>query len=228
LVDPTCAFVTRDPRVAGVPESGEVSFVSALNQNLGEQEIEGIDYNVEFEFDFKSPFGGDSEIDYQFIGRATQILTQTEEEFTVDGVNLDDDLGEYGNPEWRLNLTNRLSYKDFTLTFQSRYLDSMVEDNRPDFREEAVTTGFSRCVQTEGRFDANGNPNCRQFDGLADYWVHNASVAFARDTYVLRVGVNNVLDEAPPLTNNNALSSLGGIGYDLGGRTWFVNATKRF
>jgi len=40
--------------------------------------------------------------------------------------------------------------------------------------------------------------------------------------------VNNVFDTAPPLTDNNNLSNLGGIGYDIGGRTYFANISKKF
>ncbi len=240
LSDPTCGSFTRDPRVTTptVDETtGEVSFVSALNRNLGEQLVEGIDYNVELDYDVKPSFL-DVPVEYSLIARATQSLTQTEDQVLATGTIIDDDLLEFGNPEWRLNLTNRLKYKDFQFLFQSRYISSMVEDARtvdPDtgnrVRNEFDRSFFSQCVQA-GDFtnDAAGNPvsGCEQIDGLDSYWVHNASVAFARDTFVVRVGVNNVFNDAPPLTTNNELSSLGGIGYDLGGRTYFANVTKRF
>ncbi len=226
LTDPTCAFITRTPRVASDDTSGEVTFVSALNQNLGDQVVEGIDYNAEFGFEYKPSFL-DAPIDYQLTARATQSLTQTIEEFVVTGININDQLNEYGNPEWRLSLTNALRWKDFSFLFQSRFLDSMIEDNDPDLRNEDVTTGFSRCVQTEGRGPV-GNRNCTQFDGLASYWVHNASVGYATDTINIRMGVNNVFNTAPPLTDNNDLGNLGGIGYDIGGRTFFASVTKKF
>jgi len=226
LTDPTCAFITRDPLVAGDDTSGEISFVSALNQNLGDQIVEGVDYNLEFGFDFELP-GVENAIDYNLIGRATQSLTQNIEEFTVDGININDQLTEYGNPEWRLSLTNTLRWEDFTFLFQSRYLSSMVENVLPEERNERITTFFSRCVQTLGAGTAE-NPTCTQLDGLDDYWVHTASLGFSRDSYAVRVGVNNVFDTAPPLTDNNDLGSLGGIGYDIGGRTFFANLTKRF
>ncbi|PHS37537.1 MAG: hypothetical protein COA91_10100 [Robiginitomaculum sp.] len=221
LTDPLCAFVTRDPRVAGVPESGEISFVSALNLNLGSQVVEGIDYNVEFGFDFKPEFIPfiDAPIDYNLIVRATQSLTQTEEQIQIDGTIIDDDLGEFGNPEWRLNFTNVFSYKDFGFIWQSRYLGSQIEDNADP--EDVVDSFFSLCTQA-------GDSPCLSFDNLADYWIHNASVTYRRDTFVLRVGVNNVFHTPPPLTNNNSLGLLGGIGYDLGGRTLFANVTKKF
>ena len=220
LSDPTCAFVTRDERVPGIDESGEVSFVSALNQNLGTQIVEGIDYNAEFNIDVKTPLF-DEPVNYALIARATQSLTQTEEEFTVTGINIDDDLGEFGNPKWRMSFTNVLSYEDFSLMFQSRHIGSQIEDNLDVGDEDLQTTFFSNCVQA-------GDGPCVQYDDIGKYWLHNASITYRRDTLVLRVGVNNVFDSSPPLTDNNLLSNLGGIGYDLGGRTFFGNVTKRF
>ncbi|MEP3891149.1 MAG: TonB-dependent receptor [Hellea sp.] len=226
LTDPTCEFLTRDPLNPADDTTGEISFVSALNQNLGDQVVEGIDYNAEFGFDFEIP-GVDDSFDYLLVGRATQSLTQNIEEFTVDGINVNDQLNEYGNPEWRLTLTNTLRWKDFSFLWQSRFLDSMIEDNIEAQRNERVSSFFSRCVQEEGSGTA-ASPTCTQFDDLASYWNHTASLGFSRDSYTVRVGVNNVFDTAPPLTNNNDLGNLGGIGYDIGGRTFFANVTKNF
>ncbi|MEL6686093.1 MAG: TonB-dependent receptor [Pseudomonadota bacterium] len=238
LTDRTCGFLTRSPRVAGNDNSGLVDTVSALNQNLGQQIVEGIDYNIEFGFEYEKGIM-DSPISYDFIGRATQMLTQTEEEILVDGTVLNRELGEYGNPEWRLNLTNIVRWKDFQFLFQSRYIDSMVENFlnvdesatgglAGDVDVDPVTTFFSNCVAAEGARDADGNFNCFQADGLDSYWVHDMSFAFQRDTYVIRVGVNNVFNDAPPITDNSSIFALGGLGYDLGGRTYFANVTKRF
>lgn len=218
LSDPTCAFITRAPRDPLVDTSGEVTFVSALNQNLGEQIVEGIDYNAEFNYEFNAPFT-DAPIDYGFILRATQSLTQTEEQITVDGTDIDDDLGEFGNPVWRLSMTSVINWKDFGFVFQTRYIGSQIEDNADP--EDPVTSGFSPCVQA-------GDTPCLSYDDLADYWLHTASFNWSRDTVVVRVGVSNLFDTAPPLTHNNGLNLLGGIGYDLGGRTFFANITKRF
>lgn len=235
LDDPTCGFFTRDPRVAGNDSSGEISFVSATNQNLGEQIVEGIDYNLEFGFDVEPSFL-DAPIDYRLIGRATQMLTQTEELFLANGTILDNDLGEFGNPEWRMNLTNVFGYKDFQFLFQSRYIDSQIEnfvnEDNPatgqlagDVDTEILTSGFGRCVQAN---DRTATSPCIQYDGLDEYWVHDMSLTFNRDTYAVRVGVNNIFNDAPPITDNNDLAGLGGIGYDIGGRTFFANVTKRF
>ncbi len=232
LTDPTCGFLTRAPRDPADDTSGEVTFVNALNQNLGQQVVEGIDYNAEFGFDFNLPrIEGDFR--YDLIARATQSLTQTGEEFQATQTFINDDLGEFGNPEWRLNLTNIFGFGDYSFLWQSRYLDSMIEDNDDEF--DQVTTGFDPCIQAGDRFPG-GSPQagnvpagaCISFDNVTDYWVHDMAVTWRGETTTLRAGISNVFDDAPPITNNNGQGTLGGIGYDLGGRTLFVNVSKRF
>lgn len=218
LTDRTCEFLVRDPRVPGDDTSGEVSFVEALNQNLGTQEVEGIDYNFEFGTDFNVP-GIESRVNFDLIGRATQSLTQTEEEIRVAEVFVDDDLGEFGNPEWRINLTGIVGIGDWSFLWQGRYVDSMIEDN--DDPEDPVTSFFNPCIQA-------GDTPCLSFDNVQDYWVHDVSARWSGEAIVVRVGVNNVFDNAPPLTNNNNLGSIGGIGYDIGGRTLFTNISVAF
>ncbi len=215
LIDAQCANIERDTTPGA---TGEIIFIEALNQNLGEQQVEGVDYNVEFGFDFNVP-KLEGEVNYDLIARATNMMTLTEEEFAATGVITRDDLREFGNPEWRLNLTNIFTYSDYSLLFQSRYISDMIEDN--DDLEDPVTSGLSPCVQA-------GDTPCLSFDDLEEYWVHDLSATWRGDTMVLRAGVSNIFDDEPPLTNNNGLNNLAGIGYDLGGRTVFVNVTKTF
>ncbi len=223
LTDARCQFLTRAPRVPGDDTSGEITFVSALQQNLGEQISEGIDYNLEFGIDFNAPYM-EGEVRYDLIARATQSLTQTEEIFEAAGVRIDDDLTEYGNPEWRLNLTNVFSWNDWRFLWQSRWIDEMVEDVRPDERNEEIQSNFYTCFNAAL---ANDRP-CLQVDGLENYWVHDISLAWEGDTMIVRGGVSNIFNNAPPNTDNPELSNIGGIGYDLGGRTLFLNITKSF
>lgn len=97
----------------------------------------------------------------------------------------------------------------------------MVEDVIPEERNEPTTSGFSPCVQA-------GDTPCLQFDDLDEYWVHDMSVRYQTGTWVFRGGVSNVFNEEPPLTTNNDVSNLAGIGYDVNGRSLFVNVTKAF
>jgi len=238
LSDPTCAFITRDPRTSD-DTSGEISFVRAIQQNLGQQRVSGIDYNLELSTDFAA-FGMEDRINYNLIIRATRALDDEEEEFRTDETFLDNDLREFGNPEWRGNISNIFGFGDWQVILQSRYISEMIEDNDDEF--DPQTSFFNPCRQAED-FGPNYDPSdvsdatgsrasradaCNSYDGLDDYWVHNVAASWRGENILVRVGVNNVLDDAPPLTNNNDLGSLGGLGYDIGGRTWFTNVTVQF
>lgn len=218
LTDPQCEFVTRVPRVAGDERSGEITFVEALNQNLDQRTTRGIDYNIEFGYEFNVP-QLDAPIDYELIVRATQTLEQVELQAVTGGFDVDDDLREYGNPEWRLNLTNIASWNDWSFLWQSRFIGNMIEDNDDPIDEQ--TFGLYACRIA-------GDAPCISVDSLDHYWVHDMSVRYSTGDWVFRGGFSNVFDEAPPITSNNTVALLGGIGYDIGGRTAFLNVTKTF
>jgi len=211
LVDPTCAFLTRDPRDDNDATTGEISFVSALNQNLGTQIVQGIDYNLDFNMDF-------SAVNWNLIVRATQSKTQTEEEYSATEIIIDNDLNEFGNPEWRLNVTNIFEYRDWSFLWQTRYIDAMIEDNLDIGDEDGSTSGLYVCNRA-------GDTPCLWYDDVQSYRVHDVSAAWRGDSFTVRLGVTNVFDDAPPLTMNNDLGSLGGLGYDFRGRTVFLNVT---
>ena len=138
LVDPTCGFITRAPRDEADATTGEITFISAIQQNLGRQVARGIDYNIDFNMDF-------SAFNYNLVLRATESKAQTEEEFRADEIFVNDDLGEFGNPEWRANLTNIIEWRDWSFLWQTRFIDSMIEDN--DDPEDPVTSPLYVCVR---------------------------------------------------------------------------------
>ena len=213
LTDTQCQYIQRDTSPGS---TGEILFVEALNQNLGQRISEGVDYNVEFGREFNVPFLN-REVRYDAIFRATQMMTQTEEEIGANGTTIDDDLGEYGSPEWRMNLTNIVSYRDWSFLWQTRYVGEMIEDNADEFDE--TTSSLNPCVQA-------GDGPCYALENSPEYWVHDMSVTWRSDDLAIRGGIRNVFDEAPFVQSNTG--SVRGVGYDLGGRTLFVNVTKAF
>ncbi|NNL47069.1 MAG: TonB-dependent receptor, partial [Acidimicrobiia bacterium] len=182
LVDQTCQFIDRDARDEADATTGEISFIEALQQNLGRQVARGIDYNVDFGLEF-SAFNFERPFNYNLIIFATESLKQTEEEFRATEIFVDNDLREFGNPEWRVNLTNILEYGDWSFLWQARYIGSQIEDN--DDPEDESTSGFNPCVQA-------GDGPCLSFDNLEDYLVHDISGTWRSDSYVVRLGVSNL------------------------------------
>ena len=70
--------------------------------------------------------------------------------------------------------------------------------------------------------------------GFADeYFTHTASMYYRGDTWTFGAGINNVFDKAPPEVDSNEIaSSINnvpiGYGYNLQGRTYFLNVAKQF
>ena len=116
-----------------------------------------------------------------------------------------------------MNLTNIVSYRDWSFLWQTRYVGEMIEDNADEFDE--TTSSLNPCVQA-------GDGPCYALENSPEYWVHDMSVTWRSDDLAIRGGIRNVFDEAPFVQSNTG--SVRGVGYDLGGRTLFVNVTKAF
>ena len=85
---------------------------------------------------------------------------------------------------------------------------------------DPVGSGLYACV-------AAGDTPCNVYENSPEYFVHDASVTWRNDDLVVRAGVNNVFNDAPEPQSNHGYV-IRGVGYDLNGRTLFMNVTKRF
>ena len=69
-----------------------------------------------------------------------------------------------------------------------------------------------------------------------DYFIHSASAYYYGDVWTIGFGVRNVFNQEPPRVdpgeNFESLNSIGnvpiGYGYDLNGRTYFLNVQAKF
>ena len=65
-----------------------------------------------------------------------------------------------------------------------------------------------------------------------DYFLHNASVQYAGDSFEVTVGVRNLFDRDPPQISSGNINRVGNAplysGYDYVGRTLFFNVSKSF
>lgn len=205
------AFCNRLMRDSG----GFISDVDASFLNIGRETATGFDMNILFEKEF---IFNERPLDF-----AVDVRANKTEERILDLSNtlapgataaeieasIDDNVGEPEFPDWRVNTTVSAGYGDFTGRWFTRFI-SGGQDDRAD------------------GFDPVGQP----VDTTDDYFVHNASLSYNPGTWAVTVGVENVFDEDPPLVDPDGTFSVRnvpiGVGYDVFGRTAFVQVSKEF
>jgi iron complex outermembrane recepter protein len=125
------------------------------------------------------------------------------------GVAQTDFAGTVGNkvggslPEWKLNLDAHYAWQTLTVGAQWRYVDSMQDvDASLDY---TVSSRDYLDVYVVNEFDGG------LFDGLT-----------------LRLGVENLTDEAPPLVPTQVQANTDPSQYDVLGRRYYLNLNYRF
>lgn len=136
---------------------------------------------------------------------------------------------EWFFPERQADINLRLSYGEWFVRWQTRYLSKQSID--PQFYDP-----FNHAFGNSPRGDTClGPPDdvlCRDVAWASEYMVHRASVGYRADTWSVIAGVRNVFDEPPPRVDGSEILSVNnspiGAGYDLDGRVFFINAGARF
>ena len=211
-----CGTIIRDA-------DGYIDLINAGFINRDNQFVSGLDINLNYDQTFNI---GSTAIDFG----ADLVMTHTEEasETFVDdngNVNYDDDAGEWGYPDWKGQLGLRTNINDWRVTWVINYIGKVDQD--PD--------GIDEFDDIFGIADTClGPPDdvlCRDVGFGDDYWLHSASVYYYGDTFTIGAGIRNVFDTRPPLVDGTEVLSTNnvplGYGYDLRGRTFFVNLSWR-
>lgn len=205
------AFCSRITRDAG----GIIQLVDSSPINVNEDTAVGWDFNVYFARDF---IIGDREFNFTTDLRANYALEQ--EQLFVDdagGEDFDDNVGEFGFPEWNGSATFAVDYQDWRVLWQTRYLGSVSQDDE--------------FVDLPGSGETCAD--CFDIGSVDEYYLHNASVTYSGSDYSVNFGVRNLFDEEPPLVDSSEVLTNGGnvpigSGYDIFGRTFFATVTKQF
>ena len=211
-----CNQIARD-------SDGFIDLIDAGFINRDNQKVSGVDINLNYDQTFNIgtralTFGADL------------VMTHTEEAsqtFIDDNGNedFDDDAGEWGYPDWKGQLGLRATMSDFRFTWVINYIGKVHQD--PDGVDDwdDITGGSDTC---------QGPPNdvlCRDVGFGDEYWLHSASIYYYGDTWTLGAGLRNVFDTHPPFVDGTEVLSVNnvpiGYGYDLRGRTLFVNLVWR-
>ena len=208
LSDPT------DPRI-------QLMDLGFINRDL--ERARGIDYNLTFRDVIDLGVPVDLSVNLTANRNLERSLTFTNPDGSVDFERYE---GEWGFSEWRALGQVRLSWDRWTMNWQTRYLGAVSQD------VDAIDE-FS---------DANNNSNtclgppddelCRDLGETGSYMVHNVSLFYREDNWTLGMGVRNLEDKAPPLADPSEVLGVKarpiGYGYDVLGRTFFVNASYNF
>ncbi|GGO16711.1 TonB-dependent receptor [Iodidimonas muriae] len=216
LASPFCDRVTRAD--TGNRANNALTLVDASFINVGLETVTGIDIESRFHKNFDDVMG--QSLDLTWSVGANRLIEQNRLTFTRD--DLVDNAGRIGNPKWQFNSTVSLLWDRYQLLWQARYIGQTEFDEDIQNPEEAPSdnTDFVGSVLT---FD----------DAVADRRLYNdLSLSADFDLFALTFGVSNITDQDPPLIDssegpnrNNAVTS---SGFDLFGRTFFMNATMRF
>ncbi len=215
-----CSRITRD--ADGVLDIVDSGFINRDNER-----VRGVDVNVNYDQDI-TVFGKAVAIGADLNMNHPIEVSQTfiDDEGNVD---FDNDDGEFGFPSWRGTLNLRAQMDNLVVSLQTRYIGSVNQD--PDGVDplsdvfDSQGTGFvgDTCLGPD-----NGDVLCRDVGFASNYFTHNLSATYdSNGDWYARIGVRNVLDEGPPRVDGNEVLSISnvpiGYGYDLIGRTYFVD-----
>jgi iron complex outermembrane receptor protein len=205
--EPLCNLFNRNP--AGGATEFLITEVTDNFLNIATQRNRGID--IEAAYRTELPFGD--------LGLRMQATHQLEDEIQLLPTSTpEDDNGLAGDPEWVANFDATLKTGVFEFFYGLRYVGET--SNRERFGNQAQTYQFE---------------NVNYVLDIDSVVYHNVSMAIEPDEgLVVRFGIENLLDEEPPLVTpiSNEFDTVGHVAlysqYDFFGRTFFLNVTKAF
>jgi iron complex outermembrane receptor protein len=196
--------------------------------NRDNEKARGVDVNITFADDLLI---GKNVFEIEFDARATRYIERSTL-FTDDDGNVDyeDYAGEWGFPSWKGETTLAVRWEKWRVQLRSNFTAAVEQevlgiDPFSDIYDSQSTGTFGdTCL---------GTPvTCRDVGFAEDYWIHTLSARYSEDNWGVSVGVRNLQDKAPPMVDGSEVTSKNnaaiGYGYDMMGRTIFVNAGYRF
>ena len=223
-----CDKVFRD-------SDGFLDFLNAEFFNRDKATAEGIDINIALEttltmFDRPVDWALDIALNHGLENSENFVNADNESDF-------EDFQGEWGLPDWQGTLGLRADVGDYRFTWSTRWIGDVEEDS--ELIDDFTNVDFdfdSTCFGPNNSFGFPADYNCRDASFADDYFLHSASVYYYGDVWTFGFGVRNVFDEEPPKVdpgeNFESLNAIGntpiGYGYDLNGRTYFLNVAASF
>ncbi|MEM9312466.1 MAG: TonB-dependent receptor, partial [Pseudomonadota bacterium] len=225
-------------RISTGGDRGLVSDVFQGFLNLDQESVRGIDLNATFGKDVT--VGGEV-FDVSLNLVANHLIERSSLFINDDGSpQFDDDAGEFGFPSWTGRATLFVDWRDFRVTWQTRYIGEVEQQadgidpladafgNAPDgglalndagagpFFGDTCTGGGSPgdlavgATATSGAVEGDG-VFCRDV-GFADEWFeHTISLRWDNGDFRIIAGITNLFDNDPPLIDTNEVFGVSNI-----------------
>ncbi|QDP19356.1 TonB-dependent receptor domain-containing protein [Sphingomonas xanthus] len=230
--DPLCDLFTREP--TGTLNEFAIDNITNPFINIASQRNKGVDVTL----DVRHRLGSMGNLN--FVLAATRQLKDNV--LLLPGSPLESDNGEAGSPKWvgEANLTWTSRDRKWTVFYgidfigKTSNVGDFLEDNSDDDPATNDLCIDSVNVVTGDPLRGLYCPDLR----LSPTWYHHLSVSRTlgdREEFEMTLGVSNLFNTKPPrisTLNGGQIATLGQTAavsqYDLIGRRYFVNVTRRF
>jgi iron complex outermembrane recepter protein len=181
------------------PQTGRITDVQQLLQNAYNWETSGIDLQVDWRFDL-----GPGQLGVSGLASWLDSFEISVDDSSAAPTEYLGTVGRFGGslPEWKTNLHVNYAWRDLTLGATWRYVDTMTDVSNPEYHV----------------------PGVNYFDLNASYEVATGLLAGLR----LRVGVENLTDEDPPILADPLDANTDPSQYDVLGRRYYVSLNYSF
>lgn len=214
--NPFCGFIARNPN------NGQLTEVVQLQFNLAGFDVEGIDVGVRYRTDLDG-IGLPGRLDLRYD--ATHLLKQDFIFEGLDGLEVDDQLGELTNRTFKYRARGSIGYStdNMRLRYTATYFGKIRDSN--ELREEYLE-------------ELANNPNAEVplFLNIGDVWEHDVYASFdvpvGEDReFTFFGGVNNLFDRVTPFlptgTSSGRQANLN-TAYDIAGRRFYFGVELDF
>lgn len=202
--DPTCNGLSfRDP------SSGALVEVDSGSSNELRLNTAGIDIELDYTRDV-----GPGTLGFNIV---YNYLSEYELIGIKDGFK-DDNVGEVATPENRFTGKITYNYNDLNVFWRFRWWDDVKDSNQPGVENGGVT--------------ADGTLG--DLNNLDAIWYHDVQVNYDfADNYNIYAGINNLLDEEPPILGQGTQFGPTGVNtaafaYDIYGRSTYIGIRANF
>ena len=211
------------------PTSPLINLVDAGQLNRDNEKVRGYDYNIRFADTwtvFDRPFQVDFDLNsHRLLERSTLFINDA-------GVEDDNEFrSEWGYHRWKHEARVGVGFSNYVVRWTVSGLSPLQQDERfiDDFGSNDGAVFANTCLGPPN------DVNCKDVGYTDRYYLHSLSLTYRSPTgdFVVRGGSRNIFNEEPPLVDGNEIFSIrarpyGGYGYDLLGRTVFLNFSYTF